>query len=97
AIDAELRPEQQLFRARRALGQRTAIDPGNSIFDWGFDAVLCDLDGALVDSVAAGLRRIGAIEVADAPSVTPVPGAHAFFASLPEHRRAVVTSGTPAI
>ena len=121
------------------MGHRTAIDQENSIFEWDFDAVLCDLDGALVDSTASvirswdrfarefgvsaralqqnhgqpartlvekllgvdqveeGLLRIGAIEVADAPTVTPVPGAPAFFESLPEHRRAVVTSGNAAI
>lgn len=139
AVDAELTHEQQLFRARRALGHRTVIDPANRVFERTFDAVLCDLDGALVDSTASvtrswdrfarefgvsaralqdnhgqpartlverllgadqvttGLARIGAIEVADAPGVTPVPGAHAFFASVPEHRRAVVTSGHRAL
>jgi sugar-phosphatase len=49
------------------------------------------------DQVAAGLARIEAIEVDDAASVQAVPGARALFASLPEHRRAVVTSGTPPI
>jgi mannitol-1-/sugar-/sorbitol-6-phosphatase len=49
------------------------------------------------DQVAAGLARIEAIEVDDAASVEAVPGARALFASLPEHRRAVVTSGTPPI
>lgn len=49
------------------------------------------------DRVAAGLARIEAIEVDDAARVEAVPGARAFFASLPEHRRAVVTSGTPPI
>lgn len=47
--------------------------------------------------VAEGLARIEAIEVADAASVVAVPGARALFASLPEQRRAVVTSGTPPI
>ena len=139
AIDAELTPEQQLFRARRALGHRSVIDSANSLFAADFDAVLCDLDGALVDStasvirswgrfarefgvssqalqdnhgqpartlverllgpehVAFGLARISDIEVADAPGVEPVPGARAFFDSLPEPRRAIVTSGNPAI
>ena len=50
-----------------------------------------------VEYVTAGLARISAIEVADAASVEPVPGAYAFFGSLPEHRRAIVTSGNPAI
>jgi sugar-phosphatase len=49
------------------------------------------------DQVVAGLARIEAIEVDDAASVEAVPGARALFASLPEHRRAVVTSGTPPI
>ncbi len=49
------------------------------------------------DRVAAGLARIEAIEVEDAATVEAVPGARALFASLPEHRRAVVTSGTPPI
>lgn len=138
-IDADLTPDQQLFRARRALGLRSAIDPAAGIFAADFDAVLCDLDGVLVDStasvarswrrfagefgvsahtlqdnhgrpartlverllgaehVAVGLARIGALEVADAASVEPAPGARAFFAGLPEDRRAVVTSGDPAI
>ena len=50
-----------------------------------------------VDRIAEGLARIEAIEVADAKGVEAVPGARALFASLPEHRRAVVTSGTPPI
>jgi sugar-phosphatase len=49
------------------------------------------------DRVAAGLARIEAIEVDDAAAVEAVPGALETFASLPEHRRAVVTSGTPPI
>ncbi|HEX3259268.1 MAG TPA: HAD-IA family hydrolase [Pseudonocardia sp.] len=49
------------------------------------------------DQVAAGLARIEDIEVDDAASVAAIPGAHEAFASLPEHRRAVVTSGTPPI
>jgi mannitol-1-/sugar-/sorbitol-6-phosphatase len=139
AVDAELTPDQQLFRALRALGHRTTIDPQNSLFACDFDAVLCDLDGALVDStssvsrswrrfarefgvssqalhenhgqpartlveklldadhVARGLARIGAIEVADAAGVEAVPGAAAFFAGIPDDRRAIVTSGSRAI
>jgi mannitol-1-/sugar-/sorbitol-6-phosphatase len=46
---------------------------------------------------ADGLKRIEAIEVDDAAAVEAVPGAREAFASLPEHRRAVVTSGTPPI
>jgi sugar-phosphatase len=49
------------------------------------------------ERVAAGLARIESIEVDDAAAVEAVPGARALFASLPEHRRAVVTSGTPPI
>jgi mannitol-1-/sugar-/sorbitol-6-phosphatase len=49
------------------------------------------------ERVAAGLARIESIEVDDAATVEAVPGARALFASLPEHRRAVVTSGTPPI
>ena len=49
------------------------------------------------ERVAAGLARIESIEVDDAASVEAVPGARDLFASLPEHRRAVVTSGTPPI
>jgi sugar-phosphatase len=49
------------------------------------------------DRIAEGLARIEAIEVADAAGVEAEPGALALFASLPEHRRAVVTSGTPPI
>jgi mannitol-1-/sugar-/sorbitol-6-phosphatase len=49
------------------------------------------------DRLAAGLARIESIEVDDAAAVEAVPGARDLFASLPEHRRAVVTSGTPPI
>ena len=133
------RPGQLLARALRALGHRTAVDPGSPFFGQRFDAVLFDLDGVLVDStasvtrswgrwaaeydvsaqalqenhgqpaqalverllgperVAAGLARIESIEVDDAAAVEAVPGARDLFASLPEHRRAVVTSGTPPI
>ncbi|OLM19904.1 putative phosphatase YfbT [Pseudonocardia sp. Ae707_Ps1] len=49
------------------------------------------------DGVEEGLRRIEAIEVADATGVEPVPGARELMASLPGDRVAVVTSGTPAI
>ena len=139
ALDAALTPGQLLARALRALGHRTAVDPGSALFGQRFDAVLFDLDGVLVDStasvtrswgrwaveydvsaqalqenhgqpaqalverllgserVAAGLARIESIEVDDAAAVEAVPGARDLFASLPEHRRAVVTSGTPPI
>jgi len=139
ALDAALTPGQLLARALRALGHRTAVDPGSPLFGQRFDAVLFDLDGVLVDStasvtrswgrwaveydvsaqalqenhgqpaqalvqrllgperVAAGLARIESIEVDDAAAVEAVPGALDLFASLPEHRRAVVTSGTPPI
>jgi sugar-phosphatase len=139
ALDAALTPGQLLARALRALGHRTAVDPGSPLFGQRFDAVLFDLDGVLVDStasvtrswgrwaveydvsaqalqenhgqpaqalverllgperVAAGLARIESIEVDDAAAVEAVPGARDLFASLPEHRRAVVTSGTPPI
>jgi len=49
------------------------------------------------DQVVAGLARIEDIEVDDAASVAAIPGAHEAFAALPDHRRAVVTSGTPPI
>ena len=49
------------------------------------------------EQVAAGLARIEDIEVEDAASVAAIPGAHEAFGGLPEHRRAVVTSGTPPI
>jgi sugar-phosphatase len=49
------------------------------------------------EQVAAGLARIEDIEVDDAASVEAIAGAREAFASLPEHRRAVVTSGTPPI
>ena len=49
------------------------------------------------EQVAAGLARIEDIEVDDAASVAAIPGAHEAFAALPDHRRAVVTSGTPPI
>jgi sugar-phosphatase len=49
------------------------------------------------ECVAAGLARIESIEVDDAAAVEAVPGARDLYASLPEHRRAVVTSGTPPI
>jgi len=49
------------------------------------------------EQVAAGLARIEDIEIEDAASVAAIPGAHEAFGGLPEHRRAVVTSGTPPI
>jgi len=139
ALDAALTPGQLLARALRALGHRTAVDPGSPLFGQRFDAVLFDLDGVLVDStasvtrswgrwaveydvsaqalqenhgqpaqalvqrllgperVAAGLARIESIEVDDSAAVEAIPGARDLFASLPDHRRAVVTSGTPPI
>ena len=140
ALDAALTPGQLLARALRALGHRTAVDPGSPLFGQRFDAVLFDLDGVLVDSTAsvtrswgrwaaeydvsapgaageprparAGARRAAtrgrsasrrasrgsrSIEVDDAAAVEAVPGARDLFAGLPEHRRAVVTSGTPPI
>ena len=53
------------------------------------------LVGALVgpDRQAAGRARIRELEITDAPSIDPIPGAHEFFSSVPENRRAVVTSG----
>ncbi|MBB3050990.1 sugar-phosphatase [Prauserella isguenensis] len=55
-IDAELTPPQQHFRVRRALGHRTALDPGAPVFDGPFDAVLFDVDGVLADSTGSVLR-----------------------------------------
>jgi mannitol-1-/sugar-/sorbitol-6-phosphatase len=49
------------------------------------------------DRLAEGLARIVELEVEDASSVDVVPGAREFFAGVPEHRRAIVTSGTPSI
>ncbi|KHK96432.1 hypothetical protein LK09_15170 [Microbacterium mangrovi] len=110
------------------------------MFGERFDAVLCDLDGSLVDSTASVARswrrwadhygvsaealhanhgrpadvlvaaliddeaaraeareRIERLEVADAVGLPAVRGAAAFWASLPERQRAIVTSGTVAI
>jgi mannitol-1-/sugar-/sorbitol-6-phosphatase len=49
------------------------------------------------DRLAEGLARIVELEVEDASSLDVVPGAREFFAGVPEHRRAIVTSGTPSI
>ncbi|WP_420123800.1 HAD-IA family hydrolase [Nakamurella sp.] len=53
------------------------------------------LVGVLVgpDRQAAGRARIRELEITDAPSIDPIPGAHQFFSSVPEQRRAIVTSG----
>ena len=59
ALDAALTPGQLLARALRALGHRTAVDPGNPLFGQRFDAVLFDLDGVLVDSTASVTRSWG--------------------------------------
>ncbi|MBB3666125.1 sugar-phosphatase [Prauserella sediminis] len=55
-VDAELTPQQQCFRVRRALGHRVPINPDAPVFDRPFDAVLFDVDGVLVDSTASVLR-----------------------------------------
>ncbi|GLY04510.1 HAD-IA family hydrolase [Actinoplanes sp. NBRC 101535] len=44
------------------------------------------------DKAEAGLARITAIEIEDAVTVRPTPGALDLFGSLPDSRRAVVTS-----
>ncbi len=53
------------------------------------------LVGTLVgpDRQAAGRARIRELEIADAPFIDPIPGAHQFFSSVPDDRRAIVTSG----
>ncbi len=138
-VDADLTTAQQLARLLPALGNRMPVAADATVFAMTFDAVLCDLDGSLVDSTASvtrcwrrwadhygvsaealhanhgrpagvlvaaliqterreeAIERIERMEVADAPSVRPVRGAQAFWASLPEQRRAVVTSGTVPI
>ncbi|TAM66955.1 MAG: HAD family hydrolase [Microbacteriaceae bacterium] len=138
-IDADLTTMQQLARLLPALGVRMPVAADATIFSTTFDAVLCDLDGSLIDSTASvarswrrwaehygvsadalhanhgrpartlvsaliepdrraeALERIEQMEVADAQSVRPLRGAPAFWASLPEQRRAVVTSGTVPI
>lgn len=134
-VDAALSTHQQLFRALRALGRRTRIDPSNPLFGAEFDAVLFDLDGTLVDSTPAIVRswnrladefgfdpsavqanhgrtaahllsrvlaprlvpqahsRITQLEASDTAGVTALPGAAALLAALPDHAKAIVTSG----
>jgi sugar-phosphatase len=138
-LDADLTTDQQLTRLLPALGVRVPVDASSPLFHTTFDAVLCDLDGSLVDSTASVARswrrwaveydvsavalhenhgrtasalisrllppelheeahaRIAELEVADAPGLRPVRGADRFWASLPEARRAIVTSGTVPI
>ncbi|GAA2512063.1 HAD-IA family hydrolase [Winogradskya humida] len=45
------------------------------------------------ERVEAGLTRITDIEIADAQTLPRTPGALAFYESVPESRRAIVTSG----
>lgn len=134
-VDAELTTPQQVFRVRRALGDRSPVDRDAAVFGADVDAVLFDLDGTLADStasvarcwdrfahefgaapgvvqenhgqpadvlvgklvgpgqLAAGRARIRELEIADAPSIDPIPGAQELFSSVPEDRRAIVTSG----
>ncbi|GAA3599234.1 HAD family hydrolase [Klugiella xanthotipulae] len=108
----------------------------NPRFTGEFDAVLCDLDGTLIDStpavircwtrlaveegldprrlmhmhgmpaeqllarllpaerVPAALARIIALEESDTAGVVALPGARELFDSLPENKRAIVTSCT---
>ncbi|WP_233507210.1 HAD-IA family hydrolase [Jiangella anatolica] len=47
--------------------------------------------------VSAALTRIDQLEIDDAVSVRALPGAAALLASIPEGRRAVVTSGSKVI
>ncbi|WP_308467949.1 HAD-IA family hydrolase [Rathayibacter soli] len=138
-LDADLSTVQQLARLFPALGDRMPVAADAIIFSSTYDAVLCDLDGSLIDSTASvarswrrwadhygvsadalhanhgrpartlvsaliepecqieALERIERMEVADALSVRAVRGAPAFWASLPEQRRAIVTSGTVPI
>lgn len=49
------------------------------------------------DRVGAGQARIQELEIADAPSIDVIPGAQQIFSSLPEERRAIVTSGVRAL
>lgn len=49
------------------------------------------------DRVAAGQARIQELEIADAPSIGVIPGARHLFSSVPEDRRAIVTSGVRAL
>ena len=45
----------------------------------------------------AALAEFAAREVADVDGIVPMPGAAEFFAAVPEHRLAVVTSGVRAL
>ncbi|KID31468.1 haloacid dehalogenase superfamily protein, subfamily IA, variant 3 with third motif having DD or ED [Prauserella sp. Am3] len=47
--------------------------------------------------VADGMRRIEQLEIEDASTVAPVPGARALVAALPSDRYAFVTSGSTSI
>lgn len=138
-LDADLSTAQQLARLLPALGARTPFDVAAPLFGERFDAVLCDLDGSLVDSTASVARswrrwaehygvsadalhanhgrpadvlvaalidddrrseardRIERMEVDDAAGLPAVRGAAAFWDSLPEQQRAIVTSGTVPI
>ncbi|MBL7261144.1 HAD-IA family hydrolase [Paractinoplanes lichenicola] len=49
------------------------------------------------ERTAEGLARILEIETEDATSIKPTPGAGEFFAAVPEHRRAIVTSGSTTL
>jgi sugar-phosphatase len=59
SVDATLTRAQQLFRAARALGHRFSVDGQNPVFAADFDALICDLDGTLVDSTATVARIWG--------------------------------------
>lgn len=135
AVDADLTTAQQVFRVRRALGDRIPVAPDAPILGLDVDALLFDLDGTLADSTAsvarcwdrlarefgaapalvqanhgqpadvlvgklvgpdpqaAGRARIRQLEIEDAPSIDRIPGAAELFSSVPESRRAIVTSG----
>jgi sugar-phosphatase len=55
-VDADLSTAQQLARVLPALGRRMPVPADASVFTATFDAVLCDLDGSLVDSTASVAR-----------------------------------------
>lgn len=62
-IDAYLSTDQQLCRVLKSLGVRNDVERDNPVFASGFDAILFDLDGTLVDSTASVVRswsRLGA-------------------------------------
>ena len=83
-----------VLRSWRRLAAETGIPPGAVAAHHGRPAR--DLLGMLLPprKAAAGLARITELEVADAVSVQSTPGALALFTSLPEARRAIVTSGS---